>query len=618
MRAIDTETHLIAPGNLAPRLVCLSFAENAHSGLVDRDKAIEVWRRQGPQVYQNAAFDLAVLIERGIPAVEIFDRLDADQIHDTMLREKLLDIAEGCYFGYVNVGGKLQKRTYSLAALARKYIGVELDKDTWRLRYSELDGIPIDRWPIDAQKYATDDAITTLLVYEAQEERRAKIKKSVGLDPLADEYRQVRRAFALHLMAAWGICTDKDRTDHLEDFTLSQFDRIVTALSELGLCRPDGSRNTKAAQEWMRQACKEAGIDVPRTAKGAVCLNKDACEQTADQALSDYASLTTLRATLSRDVEALRKGHDQPIHTRINTILETGRPSSSAPNIFNIRSRDVDKHGNPIPSIRECFIPRKGRWFLQADFSGLELCTLGQVLVSWIGHSKLASLINKYGDAGQVHTEFAVNQLGVSKDDPGFYEARQTAKVANFGFPGGLGIQALTYFARAKYGVHLTQYEASKLKKQWLCFFPEMREYFKLISDRCEETGYTRVVQLFSNRIRGRCRYTQACNSPFQGLGADATGLALYALQRECYADPDSILYGARIVNYVYDEFILEVPQDPEIATAMSKRLVEVSETEANRFLPDVPVKMGDPVLMTRWSKSAKPKFENGFLVPST
>jgi DNA polymerase-1 len=682
MKAIDSETHLIAPGNLAPRLVCVSTAINTdtmigYDGaeitdgpyrgyLYDREGTYEFYC--GPQTYHNAPFDLATFVEAGIPIADIFAALDANDVHCTQVREKLLDIAEGVYNGYVNVGGKLVRRTYSLAALTRKYVGVELEKDEWRLRYSELDGVPLAQWPAGARRYATLDAISTLQVFEGQEERRAALAEKLGGDPLEDQYRQVRRAFSLHLMAAWGIRTDPQRTDRLEEYAQAIYDELVTTLSEVGLVRPDGSRNTKAAREWMIAACESAGVPLPLTKTGQtkrgplsmpapadfnphdwVALDKDACELSQDEALIQYANLTTQRAILSKDVEALRKGHTQPIHTRINTILETGRPSSSGPNIFNIRTKDTAKcstcHGKgfvggggalltragcaecngkgyvAIPSIRECFVPRHGRWFLQSDYSGLELCTLAQACIALVGYSQLGETINRYGSAGKAHDDFAKRGLGVAPDSPGWYDARQTAKVANFGFPGGLGIDSLIYFARAKYNVVLDRPKARSLKETWLRTWPEMREYFRIMSDRCED-GTTTIRQLYSGRYRGRCVYTQACNSYFQGLGADATGLALYEIQRECYtgytADgAESPLYGARLVNYIYDEYILEVPQDVDVATAMAARIVEVGEAHANRFLPDVPVRMGEPVLMTRWSKNAKPVYDDrGRLLP--
>src|SRR5579864_378616 len=42
----------------------------------------------------------------------------------------------------------------------------------WRLRYSELDGIPVSQWPPEARQYAIDDASWARKAYEWQEGRR--------------------------------------------------------------------------------------------------------------------------------------------------------------------------------------------------------------------------------------------------------------------------------------------------------------------------------------------------------------------------------------------------------------------------------------------------------------
>ena len=136
----------------------------------------------------------------------------------------------------------------------------------------------------------------------------------------------------------------------------------------------------------------------------------------------------------------------------------------------------------------------------------------------------------------------------------------------NFGMPGGLGAEKLVLFARKSYGVLLTEERARELKAQWLERWPEMKRFFQHVSDLMDEnTGEGQVNQLFSNRIRSGCHYTAAANSFFQGLGADAAKRAHYLVIRACYAEPSSVLYGSRAVNFVHDESILEV-DDNELA----------------------------------------------------
>ncbi|MHB8387576.1 MAG: DNA polymerase [Acidiferrobacteraceae bacterium] len=271
--------------------------------------------------------------------------------------------------------------------------------------------------------------------------------------------------------------------------------------------------------------------------------------------------------------------------------------------------------------IRECFIPRPGKVFAQADFSGLELHTLAQVCVTKFGQSHLAQVLNAGLDP---HTAFAADILGISYEaavarkkagDEAVDNARQTAKVANFGFPGGLGAEKLCLFARKTYGVHLTEERAKELKDAWLGRWPEMRLFFQHVGELVDEdTGEALVKQIFSDRLRGGCHYTAACNTYFQGLGADAAKRAAYLVSRACYSQPDSVLYGSRPVNFVHDEVILEtddVPGAHEVAMELGRIMVQ----GANEFLPDVPARV-EPLLARCWSKKAKPVYVEGRLVP--
>jgi DNA polymerase I-like protein with 3'-5' exonuclease and polymerase domains len=238
------------------------------------------------------------------------------------------------------------------------------------------------------------------------------------------------------------------------------------------------------------------------------------------------------------------------------------------------------------------------------------------------GHSHLAEVLNAGFDP---HTAFAADILGISYEegerrkkagDQEFDNARQTAKVANFGIPGGLGASKLVLFARKSYGVHLTEEHAKDLKAAWLERWPEMREFFQYVGGLIDEdTGEGIVTQLFSNRIRGGCHYTAAANSLFQGLGADAAKRAHYLVTRACYAEPRSVLYGSRPVNQVHDETILET-DDNERAHDVALELARVMCVGANEYLPDVPARI-EPLLARCWSKKAKPTYDaNKRLVP--
>src|SRR5690606_5103321 len=210
MISLDTETFLIRRGEMFPRMVC--YTEDGSEGTATIDKDPERYAnrlRSAPQiVFHNSAFDLGVaVVSSSFSFSEAFAALDENRIFDTMIREKLLDIAEGKYRGWTKINGRNVRRDYGLASLVRRYLGIELAKgeDTWRLRYGELFHDDLKDWPAEAKHYAMSDATSTLLVYQAQEERREKFRNITGLDPLADQFRQVRRLWALTLLSRHGI-----------------------------------------------------------------------------------------------------------------------------------------------------------------------------------------------------------------------------------------------------------------------------------------------------------------------------------------------------------------------------------------------------------------------------
>jgi hypothetical protein len=634
VRVFDTETALFRPGVMAPELVCCTWqTPGEQPGIIHaNDPAalpmVRGWLTSGELlVGHNVAYDFAVVCAKWPELVPlVFKAYDDDRVSDTKLRQQLLDIAAGEFRGYLR---KFDKRVckehddcdpevcpqatikkaarwvphnYDLDAIVYRAAGRKLDKDTWRLRYGEFLNVPLHEWPEGARTYPLEDARATLEVFLQQEHHVAFIP---------DQYRQARAAWALHLTSVWGLRTHGPGVDKLEAETRAALAQIEGGLQAAGLVRADGSRDTKKAKAQMVQVCEALGKPLRLTAKGGISLDSDACEASENDLLEDYAELTSLKNVLSKDIPVLRAGTSFPVHTSFG-LAASGRSTSGKPNVQNPRR---------LPGIRECFTPRPGKIFAQADFSGLELHTLAQTCVTLFGQSHLAEVLNAEIDP---HTAFAADILEVSYEqalamkkagDEKFDNARQTAKVANFGFPGGLGYESLCVFARKTYGVLLTEERAKELKAQWLERWPEMRLFFKYVGDLVsEDTGEALVKQIFSDRLRGGCFYCAACNSFFQGLGSDAAKRAHYLVIRACYSEPSSPLYGSRPVNFVHDETILEtddVPGAHEVAMELGRLMV----AGANEFLPNVPARV-EPLLARCWSKKAKPVFKEGRLVP--
>jgi len=670
--AWDTETRLIGPAQYAPPLVCTSIKHEKGEHLLHHTESEPFFDSilTDPDcvfVGHNLAFDLGVVAAkwpRFLPL--IFKAIEEGRAKCTMLRMKLIDIATGCYRGeYLPPtekelkAGKKQGKwfaiTYDLSLTFWRFTKRRLQKDKWRLRYREFENIPIEQWPRGAREYPIMDAVATYAIYVGQENVRKFVADEIAdnfpdidkPDPLGDETNQMKYAWWIHLMSCWGIRTNTEKLTKLKKETEKEYQETRDFLQSTPICsecgriivspepgtrpqclkhpeamyvalvRPSGQRNTKAAQLRMKYVMGgRANCRLTKSAATAdkiedkhISLDKEACELANDKLLKEYEALSSLQTVVNKDIPALRKGRFLPIHSRFNTLIATGRTSSSAPNIQNIRR---------LPGIRECFVPRKGNVFLNADYDGLELRTLAQVCVSLFGKSHLADILNGGKDP---HLMVAATILKISYEeaerrneaqDEEVDRARQTGKVANFGFPGGLGYESLILFAKRAYKINMSLEEAMELKENWLLSFPEMEKYFAYIGAMTAKSfdNVATIQQLFTKRIRGKIKFTVACNSYFQGLGSDATKAAGWLISKACYIEPDSPLYGCRIVNYVHDEFILECPEERSHEAAMElKRLMELG---ASPFLPDVAPTVSKPIVARCWSKKAQQVWKIG------
>lgn len=596
MIAIDTETHPIADEIRAPKLVCMSTSEGELTDHADTEGLSRAYLTVAtPLVFHNAAFDMAVLCANYPDLLPYVFAAYENGVADTMVRQKLIDIAQGNYRGFIHIDGKNTPIEYSLKQLAKRHINVDLDKSEWRQSYSNLDGVPIDQWPEGAREYAIKDAVTTLQVWEAQEKYR---------NLLDDQFRQTRAAFWLHLCGCWGIKTDPAAVAAFARAKRAEYRSLSDQLTEQGLKRPDralksgprkgeiveGARDSKAAQALVTKAFNG---NPPKTDKGTPRIDEETCLASGDPLLKIWAEFSHVSKEINTDLPMISS---PVVRTRFEELKESGRTGSSKPNIQNLpRAKGV----------RECFVPRYGYVFAQADYAGFELRTMAQCCLKMSGHSKLAEALNAGRDP---HLEVASSILKISyeealrrKKDKDVEDARQTGKVANFGFPGGLGAGRLCHFAKVTYGVTLTETQATELKGSWLRSWPEFREYFAVVAWVVEKGE--NIKQLFSNRFRGGCSFTEACNTLFQGLAADAAKAAGWLITKACYVDESSVLYGSRVVNFVHDEFILEVPT--ELGHECAEELARLMVKGADPWLPDVPA-LAEPCLMARWSKDAK------------
>lgn len=652
--AWDTETDLFGPGRQAPPLVCVSLMAEGHDvprlfDHIDGPAEIKHWLSAALSpggdvtlVTHNGFYDWAVLLaETGDMELlsMAWEAMERGLVHDTLVAEWMLDAADG-WLGEEpwpnSVTGRrpAPKGWYSLARLAQKYGAMQLNKeDGTRTSYGPLRGIRIEDWSEAHRHYAKEDAVATLCVARGQLERLRGDTRGV-LGP--DFARQIASQWALHLASVWGFATDVAMVAEYEVELRKEIAERAHSLSKLTMPilvkkartknkvkffeesivntpllerNDDGtwSKSTKVLKALVERGYESDGKVPPKTASGETSTAADTIEACDAPELDGWKAYEHASKMLSTYVPTLKDG---VVHARYGWA-STGRSTSFSPNIQNLPRKG---------KVRECYVARPGRVLCSVDYGAQELVTFAQTMLDLVGDG--GPLLKALNDDVDPHLLFACEQilhipyadgLRLKKaEDYTVLDARQKAKAANFGFPGGMGAKRFVMTqAKADPPMFFTLEQAESIKKQWEAQWQPW-SYFKYISDTVED-GDT-VWQLRSNRVRGGVGYSDGANGFFQGLAADMSKDALRRVTKECWLDTRSALYGSRVVGFIHDELIVEVPEDQAHEAAW--RTAELMLAAAHQWCPDVKSK-AEPALMRRWYKGAQKVVDSdGRLVP--
>jgi DNA polymerase-1 len=536
----------------------------------------------------NVGYDLLVL-ERAFPGLlpDIFKAFDHDCIGDTMVREQLIRIAAGKSLYGVGLGKVCQQ--YGVALLDKS-------NSSARTYYGQYRDLPIEYWPASAIEYAKEDAIATYSLYRAQKEP-------------VDHYPQVAYDLALKLMSAGGFRVDPKTVEQKRDELQARKDELEKLLLAGGILTEKRKANMAVLRDIAAVALREAGIKPALTDTGEISVAADKLEGTDDERLEAYTEYKKIEKLLSTYLKPMLKAEGGLIHASFNVLVNTGRTSCRSPNLQNL-PRDAE--------LRECFVPSEGNVLCAIDYDTAEMRSLAQVM-TWLGID--TPLADVFQDPNaDPHTTFAASLLGINKEeafarkangDQEVLEARQSAKAANFGFPGGMGVPKFILTQKKQRKVRLKESEATRLRNAWVRQW-NMGPYFKHVSRLDKYVG--ELEQFASGRKRGKISYCNAANSYFQGLTADGAKLALFNVTREMFTDPNSVLYGCRVVNFVHDEIIAEFPEEKAHECAL--RMKQIMVESMNTLTPDIPATC-EAALMRRWYKGAKPVYNSeGELIP--
>lgn len=295
--------------------------------------------------------------------------------------------------------------------------------------------------------------------------------------------------------------------------------------------------------------------------------------------ITQYREVAKLKNTYVDTLPKLVDEHSR-VHTTFNlTIAQTGRLSSTDPNLQNIPTRtDLGRH------IRTAFVAGPGNKFISADYSQFEL-RLAAVMAD---DKELIDMFNRGAD---IHTATAALVYGRQVEDV-TKGMRRAAKVINFGILYGMsphGLSIATGMTRDQAITFIDRYK--KVRQPLFDYMDKTRElargqgYVETLLGRRRPTPDINS----SNFIVRAAAERAAINMPIQGTEADLMKMAMIEVDKVLHAQhPD-----AKQLLQVHDSILIECPA--EIADETGKLIQDVMENVYK--LPvrlDVDVTIGD------------------------
>lgn len=276
--------------------------------------------------------------------------------------------------------------------------------------------------------------------------------------------------------------------------------------------------------------------------------------------ISQYREVMKLKNTYV-DTLPLLTDENSRLHTTFNlTIAQTGRLSSTDPNLQNIPVRtELGKQ------IRTAFVVGPGKLLVSADYSQFELR-----LAAYLANDK--ELIDMFNDGADIHTMTAAQVYGRNPEDV-TKNMRREAKVVNFGIiygmsPHGLSIATgMTYEAAKSF---IDKY--FELRKPLLDYMNHLKE--KARSDGYVETLFGRrrpTPDIHSSNFMVRQSAERAAiNMPIQGTEADLMKMAMIAVDKK--------IGGTKCMQLlqIHDSIMVECPEaEADNTAAMLKDTME-------------------------------------------
>ncbi len=382
---------------------------------------------------------------------------------------------------------------------------------------------------------------------EGLEGCRASVLEDIQKQNLTYIYESIEKPLSTILfeMENAGIDIDEDILDSMGE----NYDKMIDELSNTIYTLAGKEFNINSPKQLGVVLFDDLGLKTPgkKRSTSADVLQKLKGQHPIIDSLMEYRKYAKIKSTY---IEGLKKHicEDRKIHTQFNqTMTQTGRLSSSEPNLQNISIRD--EQGKEI---RKAFVAKDDYVLMSADYSQIELRMLAHM-------ANEANMIEAFNEDQDIHTRTATLIFDVQPEEVTSI-MRRNAKTVNFGI-----VYGQTEFGLSEQ-LGISRLEAREFMNAYFSKFPSIHSYMNQLIDFCKEHGY--VETLFHRRryipeINDKNFMTRefgkraAMNAPIQGSAADLIKLAMIHVDQ---ALKDKGL-ESKLLLQIHDELIFEVPE---------------------------------------------------------
>ena len=438
-----------------------------------------------------------------------------------------------------------------------------------------------------ATKYAAEDALITLKLYNLFKKRLIKEKVSFIYEKIDKPLIKV-----LSSMENYGIKINREYLDILS----KEFDEEIKKLEKKIFMITKKDFNIGSPKQLGEILFLEMGLQGGKKTKtGTYSTDSGILENLSNQGhkiaklVLDWRELTKLKSTYTDALLLQANQNTSRVHTSYSLATTlTGRLSSNDPNLQNIPIRT--ENGKKI---RKAFISEKKYKLVSFDYSQIELRLAAEI-------SKDSNFISAFVNGQDIHNSTAKEIFGLNEKNI-TSEHRRKAKAINFGI-----IYGISPYGLAKQ-LSITNHEGKKYIEEYFARFPKIKDYMQYQVNYAKSHNY--VETIFGRKcyitsindknyvLRGFSE-RQSINAPIQGTAADIIKLAMIEIHKNILLKK----IDAKMLLQVHDELIFEIKEEAiDDNIYKIKNIMETNHLKIKKFLVPLIVDCG---IGDNWSES--------------